>query len=498
VMMRKPIESVLIAVAILGILPPPAAVGDALAVTLDGRFRDWSGVAVAVTDPAGDGRDGSVDLRRLWLVNDGEALYLRLNVGRAVILQNPPEAALGHRLRLYLDTDAELATGKPVGRLGVEIEVRFGEREVVIYDAAGIGETLTPGRSGAMGFPTHSSRAFEIRVPLTMAGPEISSAQSGPTIRLLLRDEGPGGDRLPDRGLVSYRVSRQPIAAPDAIEIDRRSEDDVRLLSLNVHSGIVTEKALYQRYLQALDPDLLVFQELGAWDAERTRLYLDHVLPRPRGARWWAVQVADCVTASAYPVLAAAAVDGNLVVYVDLPDERTSRDLVLFNVHLPCCEDDAGRDRESDQLARTWRDLLEGAGPFVIDPQAAMIIAGDFNFVGFRRQLRAVRDGIFIDDSLGPDFSPGRELGSLATAPLRHTHAPVIYTWRSDDSPFAPGKLDFLFFTSDVARLRKSFVLDTATLPVAELKRRRLRRADSLLASDHLPLVADFVFQSEP
>ncbi|MCP4659065.1 MAG: hypothetical protein GY856_26960, partial [bacterium] len=333
-----------------------------------------------------------------------------------------------------------------------------------------------------MGFPTHSSRAFEIRVPLETTSPRI---------RLLLRDEGSGGDRLPDRGLVSYRVSRQPIAALEPVEIDRRDVEDIRLLSLNVHSGIVTDKALYQRYLQALDPDVLVFQELGAWDAERTRLYLEGVLPRSGGERWWTAQVADCVTASAYPILAEAAVDGNLVVYVDLPDERTSRDLVLFNVHLPCCDDDDGRDRESDQLARTWRDLAAGAGPFAIDPRDAAIIAGDFNFVGFHRQLRAIRDGIFIDESLGPNFSPGRELGSLATASLRHTHAPVVYTWRNDDSPFAPGKLDFIFFTSDVAQLRKSFVLDTATLPAAELKRRRLRRADSSAASDHLPLVAD-------
>ncbi|MCP4658275.1 MAG: hypothetical protein GY856_22915, partial [bacterium] len=180
-MMRKPIESVLVAVAVLGILPPPAAVGDALAITLDGRFRDWSGVAAAVTDPAGDGLDGSVDLRRLWLANDAEALYLRLHLGREAILQNPPDATLGHRLRLYLDTDAERATGRPVGMLGVDVEVRFGEREVVIYDDAGIGETLTPGRSGTMGFPTHSSRAFEIRVPLETTSPRI---------RLLLRDEG--------------------------------------------------------------------------------------------------------------------------------------------------------------------------------------------------------------------------------------------------------------------------------------------------------------------
>ena len=56
-------------------------------LTLDGRFREWRGIAPAATDPAGDGRDQGIDLRRLWLANDAEALYLRLNVGREILLQ---------------------------------------------------------------------------------------------------------------------------------------------------------------------------------------------------------------------------------------------------------------------------------------------------------------------------------------------------------------------------------------------------------------------------
>ncbi len=124
-----------------------------------------------------------------------------------------------------------------------------------------------------------------------------------------------------------------------------------------------------------------------------------------------------------------------------------------------------------------------------------MIVTGDFNFVGFRRQLEAVRDGVFIDPGLGPDFAPGRANGSLVSARLRHSHAPRVSTWRRDASQFAPGKLDFVFFSDDVARLESSFVLDTATLPAAELQRHRLRRNDSLRVSDHLLLVADFSFR---
>ena len=52
--------------------------------------------------------------------------------------------------------------------------------------------------------------------------------------------------------------------------------------------------------------------------------------------------------------------DGNLVVHIDLPAAMGRRDLVLFNAHLPCCDNDAGRDQESDNIAATWRDLLAG------------------------------------------------------------------------------------------------------------------------------------------
>ena len=119
-------------------------------------------------------------------------------------------------------------------------------------------------------------------------------------------------------------------------------------------------------------------------------------------------------------------------------------------------------------------------------------MTGDFNMVGYRRQLEVLRDGTFIDPANGPDFAPGRAKGSLVVARLRHTHVRTHHTWRNPTSEFAPGKLDYAFFSNDVAKLKRGFVLDTASLPEVVLEAHGLERGDSRIASDHLALVMDF------
>jgi endonuclease/exonuclease/phosphatase family metal-dependent hydrolase len=143
-------------------------------------------------------------------------------------------------------------------------------------------------------------------------------------------------------------------------------------------------------------------------------------------------------------------------------------------------------------IAATWRDLLAGQGPFPIAVEDAVVILGDFNFVGFRPQLRAIRRGAFIDPDKGPDFAPGRSKGSLAVARGRRTHANTVTTWRRKASSFAPGRLDFIFFSSDALRQVKSFSLDTAEMPPAFRREQNLRYGDSVWISDHLPVVVDF------
>jgi len=480
-----------------------------LAVLPNGEFDDWQGTAAAWVDPPGDGSPDGLDLGALHLADDGESLFLALDVGRETILQNAPDEPAGTDLRLFLDADADAETGFRIGDLGTEVEIRFGRREVLRYATAEEPERLTAGAYGLQTLPTHSGSRFEIRLPLP---------ESGQPLRLFL--QAGSGDRLPDAGYLAYSPSRDPLPPPEPIALGR-VPDTLRLLSLNLNRRLdepdsdPADVEAQARILRATRPDVVNLQELYTWNAEQARAWVAEVLPlpaqgsTPSGAdetagspRWHVAKAEDCVTVSRFPVTASTSVDGNLVLALDLPEAQTAEqgaeqgtvdavDLVIFNVHPPCCEDDAGRDREMDRLAATWRDLLRGEGPFPVPSDVGAVVLGDFNYVGFRRQVEVVRDGVFIDPEHGPAFSPGRSRGSLAVAPLRHSHARWAYTWRDDSSPYAPGRLDWVFYTADALQLVRGYVLDTTTMPPQALERWELRPTDSLRASDHRALVVD-------
>ena len=475
----------------------PSAAGVARAVVLDGVFNDWRNLSPAATDAAGDGAAGALDLGRLWLANDADALYLHLEVGRETLLQNGPLETLGNSLRLLLDLDRNPATGRPAEGLGAEIEVRFGEREVTSYDTGGNGGIQGLGGAFILVLPTHSAGRFEIRVPYALARSAALAAElaAGREIELVLVEEAVGGDRLPDAGSLVYETSSDPVREPRPIRLGKRRSKHVRLLTHNVErSNIEVEPEAFARILAAVEPDIIAYQEVTGWNAEQTREFVAEALPLESG-RWHAAQVNDTVTVSRFPILASSFVDANLVTLIDLPQRVTARDLVLFNAHTPCCDNDAGRDDEHDHLMATWRDLLEGRGPFSIGDGDAVVLAGDFNMVGYSRQLKVLLEGTFIDPANGPDFRPGRGKGKLRSAKLRHSHGRTVHTWRRSSSAFGPGKLDYVIWSPDAARLRRNYVLETESLPVALLESLGLEPTDTSVASDHLPLVTDFNFK---
>lgn len=490
-----------LALAFVGLalsLAPPARAGQSIPILLDGEFGEWGDVSPDASDPVGDAPAAAIDLQRLWIADDGHALYLRLEVGRETIWQNAVGADAGNDVRLYLDTDNSTATGIALdGVAGIDLEIRPSARRVYRHAATSLYVTLN--RGGVDLRPTCSSDTFEIRIAYTR--PEETTPQiPGPTVRLFVKDNEAGGaDRLPDAGTVSYSLSAAVVPTPVPIPLDRVNASDIRILSTNVHNDTpATEPEPFQRILAALQPDIVNYQEIYNWSATESRDFVAAALPLPEGESWYAVQVADCATISRFPILEYSAVDGNLVCLIDLPDgpgPEPLPNLVVFNCHTPCCSNESGRDAEHDRIAATWRDLLAGAGPFSIGPNDAVAMVGDFNMVGYRRQLAVLLDGDIIDNETnGPDFSPGRARGSLVSAPLRHTHARSNFTWWSDlSSSFTPGKLDYTIFSDDVAALRQNFVLHTPEIPADVLAAHGLLSTDSE-AADHLPMVADFDF----
>jgi endonuclease/exonuclease/phosphatase family metal-dependent hydrolase len=108
------------------------------------------------------------------------------------------------------------------------------------------------------------------------------------------------------------------------------------------------------------------------------------------------------------------------------------------------------------------------------------LIAGDFNLVGTRTPLDAMRAGLDAD---------GSEL-AVAQTDVLGDHA--LYTWSDHKTEFPDGRLDYLIYSDASADAANAFVLDTRRLSDRTLAKLGLDRTDTG-ASDHLPVVVDLM-----
>lgn len=467
-------------------------------ISVDGEFEDWAGIAPLATDPTGDATGGDIDFGQIWMANDEGALYLRIELNRETLAQDGPGGAIGNDIHLFLDGDDNSGTGLAIDGIGADLEIAYGLRSGTLYTPST--QSLFINEIGSLVLPTHSADEFEIRIPFSVT-PGLSSVVNVVTassISFFMRDDA-GIDRIPDSGSLAYTVASGIADPVIPIELGRADAGDIRILSHNV---LNTQPAFnpdpFTRILQSMQPDIVSWQELrpNTWTPEEARQFVEAALPLSPGEQWFAAGFNDNVTITRFPILNQSNSDGNLIVHIDLPNDRADTDLLIFNVHTPCCSNEAGRDVEHDRISATWRDFIDGVGPFAVDPDVAVVMMGDFNMVGFVRQLITLRDGVLIDNgTFGVDFSPGRDLGSLVNVRARHTHTADIFTWFNPPSSFAPGKLDYILFSSDAATLKRNFTLKTDEIPAGELTAAGLQAGDSS-ASDHLVMIADFDFKT--
>lgn len=484
------------------------------AITMDGDFSDWEGVAPLADGSSSTVPPGNIRFGRLWATNDQDYLYLKFEVGRETIWQEPASFGGGNDIRIIVDGNAFTTSGANVEGIDANFELELGERNLRVNFSGSNSSNYNLSRAEIIGLPTHSSDTFEFRIPRTIR-PFNSNINliTGSRIRIVLRD-GTTGNRLPANGSIVYNMAAGEVPPPDPISFERMDAGDVRVL---VHNAEDTSPAdpdraeAYRQYLRAMQPDIICFQEIYAptdpsrpdvtlrWTPLQARTFVASVLDPSPGDQWHAAGSGDNVTISKWPIIATAGTNRFLAAHIDMPDEISLHNLVIFNAHTPCCQNNSGRDSVHDEISSMWRDLLNGVGPFPIEPDTGVLMVGDFNMVGFVRQLETLRDGRIINPGrFGPSFSPARGNGSLTNVPLRHSHVRVNYTWRRLGpvvySNFAPGKLDYIFFSDDVMTLRRNFVLDTATVPPATLAQYNMDQDLSVDASDHLPLIADFEF----
>jgi endonuclease/exonuclease/phosphatase family metal-dependent hydrolase len=113
-------------------------------------------------------------------------------------------------------------------------------------------------------------------------------------------------------------------------------------------------------------------------------------------------------------------------------------------------------------------------------PGAIRIVGGDLNLVGSRPPLDILRAGLDAD---GSDLS--------VAAPVVVGDV-TLTTWRGEDSPYPPGRLDYLVYSDANADVRQSFVFDSSMFTDNALAAMGVTASDCA-ASDHLPMVIDLV-----
>ena len=228
-------------------------------IFMDGLFEDWQSLAPIYSDPLGDQQSGNLDFGDLWITNNADYLFLRIEVGEEINMQDL------NNITIYLDTDDNPNTGTAIHGIGAELEFTFGNR-TGIFKVGSSSFYITHINIGLVSMPTITSNEFEIALDRNALPDNQHPLFSGNTIRVVFIDQGIGQDHLPDSpGGVPFTFAAQYPLPLTPISIKQNNANSFRVLSYNVLSdGFFESNKLpaFTRILQAIKPSIIGFQEI--------------------------------------------------------------------------------------------------------------------------------------------------------------------------------------------------------------------------------------------
>lgn len=459
--------------------PPP--------IRLDGRFDDWASAPSAA-------------------FATGEYVYFRLDLNEAFTLQNDARTT-----RLLLDVDGKATTGRGDGegdaRLGVDVEILLSPPadasakkptrsglELRHYDDAGLFTKVSHADLGFAFAPTFASNRYEFRIArnTTLKEPAGSRYRSSEKLRARFTIAGASGVTFESPVLdVALPAANSP--TPGAV-LPPRADGAVRIVSWNVEWEAPEKNPVaFRRMLGAIDADVLHLQEWRI-DEKGLEAWFSANLPSPTPWRAHTFKDLGVSIVTRLPMtplttqrlMPSRQVDGKAsqpIRFVAARIETPIGPLLSGSMHLKCC---GGKDTYEDRLRMAQTESIRD---FVRDALAAEhalspVLSGDMNLVGTFDPLAKLGSGL---DSDGSD---------LAAADAMTLGANAGYTWSDAESPFSPGRLDYLLHPDARTEVAAAFVLDASTLSPDALARAGLEPSDAR-ASDHLPLVVDLKAKSE-
>jgi endonuclease/exonuclease/phosphatase family metal-dependent hydrolase len=460
-----------------------------LPILLDGKTDDWN---VPVPTYYDSENDGSIyDFKYISVTNDEQFLFIKLKVSPFLKLLED------NQISVFIDGDNNSTTGYQINGIGAEFRFNFGARNGFNYYT---NNSITHSSIQFRSLPTVTDTTYEIAI----GRQHIPPANGAGTIKLFLIDSASNGDWMPNSGnTFEYTFDETPTEPLIPIELSREDTSLLRVMNWNaLNDGLLdsNREQNFTRVLQAINPDIIAFNEMWNSTTSQIQSKLNTILPLQTGS-WNAAKLdGGNITASKYPILQ------NWLVYpgqritaslIDLP-ERFGKDILVINCHFKCCggaANDATRQREADATIAFILDAKTPGGVLTLPEQTPFVILGDLNLVGDRQQLITLVTGEIINTQLfgngGPPDWDNTELEDLLSM---QTDKRTAYTWRDDPNSFPPGRLDFQIYSNSVINIEKDFVLQTEVMSTARLNQYGLQLLDTKTASDHFPKVTDYSF----
>ncbi|MBT8228865.1 MAG: T9SS type A sorting domain-containing protein, partial [Bacteroidia bacterium] len=253
-------------------------------------------------------------------------------------------------------------------------------------------------------------------------------------------------------------------------------------------------RSAFASLMKAVNADIYCFQEVYDHDDDELLDLMISLDILDQSQSWYSVKHApDLITISRYPIVYEQNIGNNSASVLDVD----GTELLIVNMHLPCCENDFGREVEIDQVLRFVRRSKDGQLPYQLQDNTPYIFCGDLNLVGHASQLESLINGNINDNSFfGPDVTLDWDDDHMTDLKAPTTGYPAVFTWYSPFSSFFPGRLDFVIYTDSRLEALNRFVLNSQGLNQAEQSAFQINDNSSLITSDHMPVVADFRIKS--
>lgn len=467
--------------------------GQSLPIFLDGRTGDWNVSVPIYTD---DDNDGNIfDFKSFSVTNDENFLFIKF------ILTPEMKLIENNDISVYIDGDNNSATGVSINGIGAELRWDFGFRTGQFFKN-GTTDISFPGIQ-YRNLPTVTDTTYEIAIGRDVKPNGSDFLFTSQTIKLLFVDTETSGDWAPNSGeTFEYIFDDTPTPLVDLIEINREDTSYLRIMNWNVEwDGLLDplRENSFERILQAVQPDIICFNEFFNSSADQVRNKINQMLPLPGGASWNAVKLdAGNVTLSKFPISQSWEVyPGQRITasLIDLPG-WFEKDVMVINSHFKCCggsSNDETRQREADATVAFILDARTPGGVIDLPGGTPFLVLGDLNLVGLRQQLTTLVTGEIINTQLfGQGGPPDWDNTDLEDLLSQQTDKRTAYTWRNDGSPFPPGRLDFMIYANSVMYVEKHFVIQTEVMSIERLNEYGFQQFDTRTASDHFPKVADF------